>query len=141
MRGLDIIGADPALGLSWGDVGDVGKAAFPYIHATGKGIASAFGAGAAADALEHVEQGQGWLPATPAPMAATVSTTAQNIASVATPKLHPPTKSASTAATGGKPAKGQAQHGASAQSSTGKWVIGAALVGVVVLLLRRLLSR
>lgn len=50
------------IGISWGDVADAGKKAFPYIHTAGKSLASAFGAGAAADALENVYVSQGWLP-------------------------------------------------------------------------------
>jgi len=85
MHGLDVIGADPALGISWGDVGDVGKAAFPYVHATGKGIATAFGAGQAAQALENIEQKQGWLP--PTADTASVTSSAQAVTTAATPKL------------------------------------------------------
>ncbi|MCU1276956.1 MAG: hypothetical protein JWM53_502, partial [bacterium] len=49
-------------GISWGDVGDAGKVALPYVHTAGKGLAGAFGAGAAAQAVEDVEVSRGWLP-------------------------------------------------------------------------------
>ncbi len=134
MHGLDIIGADPALGISWGDVGDVGKAAFPYVHATGKGIASAFGAGAAAQALENVEQKQGWLPPTEAPIATTVATTVQNVATVATPKLHPDVKKPST---GEKTSKAEK---AKTGISTTQIILGVGLLGFIALVIRRMLA-
>lgn len=84
MLGLDVIGADAALGISWGDVGDVGKWGFVnVVHPLGKGVATAFGAGAGAQALENVEVKQGWLPATPTATAAAITTSAEG---VATPK-------------------------------------------------------
>jgi hypothetical protein len=148
MRGLDVIGADSALGISWGDVGDAGKAAFPYIHATGKGLASAFGAGAAADALESVEQKQGWLPATMPATAATVTTTTQSIAKAATPKFQaalvkeqPKTKASSEAAGETK------THGAKSAASpptkvgVGDVVVGAGILGVFALVIHRLWIR
>lgn len=143
MLGLDLIG------ISWGDVGDAGKAAFPYIHATGKGIASAFGAGAAADALENVEQKQGWLPATSPAAAATVTSTAQNVAAAATPKLHPgvspkvpaqppPQSQPAAHSTDGKPASAP-QH-QQATLSTATIVVGVSVLGVIALILQRLWS-
>lgn len=130
MLGLDVIG------VSWGDVGDVGKAAFPYIHATGKGVASAFGAGAAADALEHVEQGQGWLPATPAPATAPITSTVQK---VATQKAHPGDKPTPKPGDTKPPKAAPSTTQPQAHYSAVKIIGGVGLVGVIVLVLRRLL--
>lgn len=80
MRGLDAI-----VGVSWGDVGDAGKAAFPYIHAAGKGLATSFGAGQVADIADSVERGQGWLP----PKSASSSSTSASSSSSTPPKKQP----------------------------------------------------
>jgi hypothetical protein len=56
-----------AIGLSWGDVGDAGKVAFPYIHQAGAGVLNAFGAGAVVKPLETLEQRGGLLPSDTSP--------------------------------------------------------------------------
>ena len=140
------------LGLSWGDVADAGKAAFPYVHATGKGIASAFGAGVAADALENVEQKQGWLPKTMPSATATVASTVQSTATTLTPKLHPgvspkvppkptPVLTPPTATTPSTPATAApaATGGKTATKlSTGVIVGGVGVLGLAALVLHRL---
>lgn len=50
------------LGISWGEVGDFGKAAFPFVHAAGGAVLSAFGAGALVDPIENLERRGGLLP-------------------------------------------------------------------------------
>lgn len=145
MLGLDVIGADVVLGISWGDVGDAGKAAFPYVHATGKGIATAFGAGQAAQALENVEQKQGWLPATPSSSTAAVTASAEKVATAATPKLHPgvspmtPQKQTPNTPAGGKPAE-LSKPSKSSQFGTTTIVVGAGVLGIIALIVRRLLG-
>ena len=143
MLGLDIIGADASLGVSWGDVGDAGKWGFGnVVHPLGKGVATAFGAGAAAQSLENIEVKQGWLPATPSPTAAAITTSTET---VATPKAKakdakdaakaPATPSAASG-TSGKPSGTTPQP-----SQLGHAVVIAGAVGVfgiVALILRRL---
>ncbi len=72
------------IGISWGDVGDGAKWAFGnVIHPLGKGIASAAGAGSAAQSLEDLEKKQGWLPATLSTTAASMTTAAASKAGAA----------------------------------------------------------
>lgn len=151
MLGLDIIGADPSLGVSWGDVGDAGKWGFGnVVHPLGKGIATAFGAGAAAQSLENVEVKQGWLPATPSSTATTITTSAEGVLTSKKKDAKDATKDATkdvkakdtttpTAATSTdvKPTKAAPQQ----TSSLGHAVAIAGAVGVfgiVALILRRL---
>lgn len=144
MLGLDIIGADPSLGVSWGDVGDAGKWGFGnVVHPLGKGIATAFGAGAAAQSLENVEVKQGWLPATPS-STATAITTAVESGTKAKPKdATKDVKKDATATDATKPSTDVKPSGAAPQptSSLGHAVVIAGAVGVfgiVALILRRL---
>src|SRR5690242_21609520 len=52
----------PVIGLSWSDVANAGQTAFPYIHAAGAGVLSAFGAGALVAPVTALEQRGGLLP-------------------------------------------------------------------------------
>lgn len=61
---------DFEIGFGWTDIESAGRTAFPYIHTAGKTLASAFGAGAAADVLEQQERRAGMLPPTTPPSAA-----------------------------------------------------------------------
>lgn len=149
MLGLDVIGADAALGLSWGDVGDVGKAAFPYVHATGKGIATAFGAGQAAQALENVEQKQGWLPPATADTAS-ITATSQTVATAATPKLRaaaakkaPPAVTPAAKPTAALPATKPATPQSQQPAQLSRTVVIAGTIGILgaaALLIRHLWS-
>ncbi len=148
MRGLDIIGADAFVGVSWGDVGDAGKWGFGnVVHPLGKGIATAFGAGAAAQSLENVEVKQGWLPATPTSTASTITSSVESVAAKNTktkddkkdatkdPTKKDDVKDATKTATDAKPSAAQQQP-----SSLGRAVAIAGAVGVfgiVALILRR----
>ncbi len=63
------------IGLSWGQLGDGAKWAFQnVVHPLGKGIATAAGAGSAAQSLEDVEKKQGWLPSASTATSATTVT-------------------------------------------------------------------
>jgi hypothetical protein len=68
------------IGLSWGQFGDGAKWAFQnVVHPLGKGIATAAGAGSAAQSLEDVEKKQGWLPSTPPVSSAPAATAAATL--------------------------------------------------------------
>lgn len=87
---LDYSRRDPlireVMGISWGDVGDFGKAAFPYIHSAGKGLAGAFGMGGAATALENLETKAGLLPPIPAtPSSSATTSKAASTSATSTP--------------------------------------------------------
>lgn len=62
------------IGFSWGDIESAGRTVFPYVHTAGKGLASAFGAGALAEQVETLEKKGGLLPATPTTTAKTSPT-------------------------------------------------------------------
>jgi hypothetical protein len=136
--GLDIIGADPLVGVSWGDVGDAGKWGFQnVVHPLGKGVATAFGAGAAAQSLENVEVKQGWLPATPSATAAAITTSTE---AAAGPKKKDGSKDTPKSPIEAKPSGG-AQPQPQPPSKLGRAVTIAGAVGVfgiVALILRRL---
>lgn len=73
--GMDVLG-----GFGWQD-------ALATVHGVGKGVLSAFGAGAAGEALEDVYKKQGWLPTqAPAPGS---TPGAPGVAPGATPAIRP----------------------------------------------------
>jgi hypothetical protein len=133
--GLDIIGAD-AIGVSWGDVGDASKWGFQsVVHPLGKGVATAFGAGAAAQSLENIEVKQGWLPATPSATAAAITASTE---AAATPKKKDGAKDVPKSSIEAKPS-GVPQPQPPSQLGRAVTIAGAVGVfGIVALILRRL---
>lgn len=121
---------DELLGISWGDVGDGAKWGFQnVVHPLGKGIATAFGAGAAAQGLEDVERAHGVLPSQPPSSGAAT----QSPATSPKPKM-PAAPSGTQIAQPSRPSATSVEkpsHGTNWQKPV-KYAAGAAIVAGVV---------